>query len=48
MISHHAMLGDPGELHVVMLVGEMRLVGAITPYSIEALEVSFVGRHVGG
>lgn len=40
-MGHHAMLGDPGEPGGVMLVG------ALTTYGIEALEVSLVGGHFG-
>lgn len=47
MMSHHAMLGDPGEPAGVMLEGERRFVGAFTTNSIEALEVAFVGGHFG-
>lgn len=41
VMSHHAMLGDPGEPGGVV----RRLVGAFTTYGIEALEVAFVGGH---
>lgn len=39
VMSHHAMLGDPGEPAGVVL--------AITTYGVEALEVAFVGGHCG-
>lgn len=45
LMGHHAMVVDSWEQAGVVLEGKRRLVEAFSTYSIEALEVAFVGRH---
>lgn len=45
LVAHHAMLGDPGQPVGVVLVRNGGSVGTFATDGVEALEVTFVGRH---